>query len=167
MSLLAAFTASAMGCLGSAIVLDAPPAAARGCLQLPADQAVAHLLARVARVGAGLGDLRIPQEVFAEFALGYLVIISVANHVNCEDALGGLRLFSDHAIVRLGALAGPFPPPPRPPPPPAVGRARLPEVAQASARVVRPVRGLLTRRTARAEGNVSCGLYNGGAYCRG
>ena len=66
---------------------------------LPLHDAVAGRLPAVSGAERRLGDLADPEELFPERVLGNLVIEPVLDPVNREDALVGLRLFGDDAVV--------------------------------------------------------------------
>ena len=70
-------------------------------MQLPHDHAVGDLSSAVADAHSSFGDLGIPQILRAELTLRNLIIEPLADLVNGEQALFGLRIFRDDAFVRL------------------------------------------------------------------
>ncbi len=69
---------------------------------LPLDHLIGDLAAAITDADGGLGDLRVPQILFAEFLLGDFVVIALAHLVDGEHALFRFRVLGDHAIERLG-----------------------------------------------------------------
>src|SRR5690349_1246926 len=67
---------------------------------LPFDDTVAGGLSAVAGAKGGLGDLAHPQEFAAQAILRNLVVDPVFDAMNRENAVVGLRILGNHALVR-------------------------------------------------------------------
>ena len=92
--------------------------------KLPGDHPVGNLPTAIPGADRGLGDLGIPEVLFAQFALRNLVVEPLTDLMDREQSLLCLGFLINHAIVRAGGsdyTQAPFPPPARPPPPPVWG----------------------------------------------
>ena len=89
-------------------------------VQLPGDHAIGNRRAAIADADGGLGDLRVPKVLRAEFGCRNFVVEALAHLMNGEQTLLGFRVLGNDAFIglRVGRpAAAALPPPARPPPP--------------------------------------------------